>query len=96
MVCFQFKIGHMHAKTKQAGKKNTMCIQSIGLVQVLGGNKTIYTSEKAKHMYILLFWNIYSDQKVKNKHLSFSLILPESEENERVRRIRYKPFILSG
>ena len=37
------------AKTKQAGKnKNPMCIQSIGLVQALIGNKTIYTSEKAK------------------------------------------------
>ena len=37
-------------------------------------------------MYILLFWDNYCDQKVKNKLfvVFFPLFLPESEENERV------------
>ncbi len=53
-----------------------MCIQSIGLVQVLEGNKTIYTSEKINNMYTLLFWNNIFDQKVKNIHLLFFLVFP--------------------
>ncbi len=47
-------------------------------------------------MYILQFWDNYFDQNVKNNLCFFSLFLPESEENERARRIRNRLFILTG
>ncbi len=38
----------MRRENKQEKTRNTMVIQSIGLFQVLGGNKTMYRNKKAK------------------------------------------------
>ncbi len=52
------------SEDKTNGGKNTMEIQSIGLVQVLEG-------EKANICTNLLLWNNYCDRKVKSRHLFF-------------------------
>ncbi len=72
-----------------------MCIQSIGLVQVLEGDKTIDTSEKAK-MCTFYYSGKMSLIKKWINICFYSLFLPTSEENERARRIRNRQFILSG
>ena len=51
---------------------------------------------KSKNMYIYYSGTIVVIKKWKINICNFSLFLPESEENERERRIRNKPFILSG
>ena len=73
-----------------------MWIQSIGLVQVLEGDKTIYTSEKAKICTFYYSGTMILIKKWKINICFFSLFLPESEENERAQRIRNRQFLLSG
>ena len=96
-----FRIWTHARKDKTCRKKtkynvHTMCIQSTGLVQVLGGNKTIYTSEQANICTFYYSGTIIVIKKWKINICFFSSFLPEWEENERMRRIRNKPFILSG
>ena len=59
-----------------------MYIHTIGPIQVLGGNKRIYTSEKAKICTVFYFGTIIVIKKWKINICFFPLFLPESKDQK--------------